>query len=173
MLISLRTVIGHSVVTQAGPHTLGHVIEPIIDPARGVVAAFQISGRTVSYLATVDVAGYTGDAVVTTTPDALQPLDELVRLKPLIEQRMRPFKVKVVDESGAVLGQSDDYEFGSNDHRIARLHVRPIWWRRLFASHLIISRERIVSFTDREIIVRYDGSVPDQAPLPAETETAG
>lgn len=172
MLISLRSVPGLTVVTQAGPHRLGQIAAPILDPDKGVIAAYRLTDRPPTYLATVDVAGYTGDAVVTNTPDAVQPPDDLVRLQPLLAADLDPLKLKVVDENGQRLGTASDYEFDTTDHRIARLHVRPSWWRRFTASDLILPRERIVRITPEGITVRYDGSVTDRTPLPAETEIA-
>lgn len=167
MLASLRHIIGEPIVTQAGPTKLGAVDAPLLDPAKGTVAAYRVEGREERFLSTTDVAGYTDTAVVTGTPDAVQPVGELIRLKPLITKHAHPFKLKVVDEDGHRLGTADDFEFDTTDHLIARVHVRPPIWKRVFSSHLIIPRERIVSFTKTGITVRYDGSVRSQSAVPA------
>jgi sporulation protein YlmC with PRC-barrel domain len=170
MLASLRTVTGQAVITQAGPHRLGTVAAPLLDPDKGIIIAYRLSGRP-AYLATVDVAGYTEDAIVTTSPDAVQPPDDLVRLKPLIEHPVKPLGLRVVSEDGQKLGRVGDFEFDTSDHRIARLHVKPVWWQRFTGRDLILPRERIVKITDSNVTVRYDSSVTSQAPLP-ETEIA-
>ena len=167
MLTSLRHLIGQSIVTQAGPTKLGQIDEPLLDPAKGKVAAYRTAGREERYLSTADVAGYIDQAVVTATPDAIQPIGELVRLKPLVTKHAHPFKLKVVDESGHRLGVADDFEFDTTDHLIARVHVQPPLWKRVFSSHLIIPRERVVNFTESTITVRYDSSVKSQAAVPA------
>lgn len=170
MLVSLRNTVKMRVVSQADPEQLGHVVSAVLDPEKGTIAAFRVDTHPPTYLACVDVAGYAEDAIITKVPDAVQPAEELIRLRPLVTSKLKPFGLKVLDEEGHKLGKTADFIFDSTDHRLMRVHVRPNWFRVLMAKELIIPRERIVRITPSELVVRYDSSVTSEAGLPAPTE---
>jgi sporulation protein YlmC with PRC-barrel domain len=159
-----------NVVSQAGPQRLGQATDVIVDPDKGQVVAYRLDSHPTTYLATVDVAGYADDAIITKVPDAVQPVDELIRLKPFVDAKLKPIGLRVTDEDGQKLGKVSDFIFDSTDHRLMRVHVRPSWLRMLTAKELILPRERIIRITPSEVIVRYDSSVPNEAGIPVETE---
>lgn len=167
MLKLLSTIIGRPVISQRDGRRVTTVVEAVGDSATAKVVAYKI-GAGPSLLSTTDVLAYLDDGLVVSDADALQPESELVRVKQLGDTRTKFLGSKVVTEQGKRLGTVNDILIETDGHFLIRLHVRPSWPARLFANERIVSRERIVRLSAREVVVRYD----EKAPVSAEPEIA-
>ncbi len=168
MLRLLSEILKLPLVSSQSGSPIGRLTGYLVDPATGVIAAYvtKVDGQT-RYLSTVDVLRYYDNAVLVSEPAVLQELDELVRVKRLVEERIELFGLRVVDQESARLGSIHDCLVHSVGHYLARLYVKPPLLTRLISDERIIPREHIVSISQKEVIVRYD--MKAQAPA-AEPE---
>lgn len=155
MLRLVSSLLKQPVMAAHLPQPLGFVRDYILDPDKGQLVAYAVkSGRHTTYVSTVDVVKHFDDAVQVSNAEALQDLDELVRIKHLIHAPIKLIGAKVVDENGASLGKVKDALFDTLDHRIARLHIKPTLVEQLFTEERIIPRDRIVRIEPRHVVIR-------------------
>lgn len=154
MLTLLTTVIGSPILGQQEGTVLGKIREAIIEPDKGKIAAYRLANG--KFIVTVDVLSYLKDGVVVQSADAMQPDQDLARVKTLLKKNVPLLKLPVITDRGRKLGRISDCLFETDGHFIAKLHIRPPLWQRLFEAELIIPREQIVRITPREVVVRYD-----------------
>lgn len=168
MLKFVSQIVGLPVVPQDLPEPAGTIARPVVDPATGKVGAYELRSRqSRRFVSVIDIISYFEDGVVIRDNDAIQQPDDLVRLKPLLSEPFTPSGVRVVTESGRRLGKVADYSIDTGSHLIAKLHIRPPFW--IWREELIIPREHVTKMSRREIVVRYDGTVPTNGTVPAET----
>lgn len=160
---------GAAVRTQNNPDETGRVKGPVLDIDKGVVAAYALSGRPQRFVCTVDIIGYLDHSIIIKDSDAAQELEGLVRLKRLVERQVRPFRLRVVTESGRRLGTAKDYLFDSTSHEIAKIHVRPGLLSRVLTHEFVIGRAQVVKMTEREIIVKHEVAEKSAEAVPAES----
>lgn len=154
MLRLLSDILNQPIVAQNyGP--IGSVTEAVIDKDTGKVAAYRLkSGK--KFLSTVDVMEYLDEGILVASTDAVQSLDDLVRVQKILRQGVHIIGLKVATEQRRRLGTVADCAVDTIGHYLAKLHVRPVWWERLLASERIIAREDIVRITSKQVVVRYD-----------------
>jgi sporulation protein YlmC with PRC-barrel domain len=155
MLRLLSTILDHRVIAQREARPIGKIKEIVFDPAKGKLVAYRLDTKP-EYLSTVDVLGYLDDALVVPDQHVLQAEDDLVRVKQLAGNRTGLIGLKVISDKGKRLGSVGDAEIDTDGHFLAKIHVRPGWWQRLFTHALIIPREQIVKLTPDRVVVRYD-----------------
>lgn len=157
MLKLLSNLRGQPVVAQQLGKPIGAIDDWVIDPERGQVVAFELTGRQERrFLSGVDIINHLDAGLVVAGEDALQSVDELVRVKKLIDDRCTLIGSKVVTEKGKRLGKVRDCLIDSAGLFIAKLYVQPNLLDRVFSEEMILPREHIVKMTPREVIVRYD-----------------
>ena len=150
----LSTLQGQPVVAQHTGETVGAVADWVIDPGKGKVEAFELSGGR--FVSPVDVLNYLDAGLVVASRDAAQSPDELVRVKKLLSERCRLIGCKTVTERGKRLGKVKDGLVDTTSLFIAKIYVQPQLWNRIFQEERIIPREQVVTMTPKQVVVRYD-----------------
>lgn len=153
----LSEILKLPVVSSQDGKSLGHVDDFVLDPAKGVIVAYQVRiGRNRTYLSTVDITKYYDNAILVPSPDVLQRSNELIRLKSLLKSPLKLIGSKVVTEEGKRLGNVRDCQIHSTGHFIAKIHVKPSLLASMMSEERIISRENIVKVMPGTVVVRYD-----------------
>lgn len=167
MLKLLSTVIGRPVISHRDGRRVTNVAGVVGDSTTAKVVAYRVSNGP-GLVSTTDILAYLDEGLVVADGDAIQPEDELIRVKRLADKRTGFLGLKVFTEQGKRLGVVDDVLIETDGHFLVRLHVRPSFPARLFARERIIPRERVIRMNHREVVVRYD----EKAPVSAEPEIA-
>lgn len=167
MIKLLSAVIKHPVVTAHLSEPIGVVADYILDAEKGIIAGYVvIRGRQKRYVSTVDVIRYYDDAVEIRDPANLQTLQDLIRLRPLVQANCSLTGSKVVDESGKRLGHVQDAAFESTDHSLASIYVKPGLVQGLFGEERILARNLITRIERHKVTVRYDREATPPAATP-------
>lgn len=159
-VLSLRN--GHSVAIVSGP---------LVDRSKLAIAAVYCkesrwSGATRVIMAR-DVREIAREGLVIDSLDDIEDIDEIVRLKAVIDQAFTPVGMNVVNESGNALGKVEDFTINVSNFEIQKLYVKQSIIKNLLLNNLVIDRVQIVEIGDKKIIVR-DAKIPQTnlAPQP-------
>ena len=153
---------------------LGALSGILIDPDTGRIEGFFVHEKALlssgdSFLSTVDILHW-GARIVVRSRDVLAPVEERIRLRPLLASPRPLLGQRIVTEGGQFLGRCGDVQFSTKDFRIEWLFPRR-WWRfgiPIPVSQIIdVRREAVVV---RDLVVPTEGedheSVPILNPLP-------
>ncbi len=145
-LMSLQT--GEAVAAIAGP---------ILDPASLEVVGYLChtpSQKKHLVLMVRDIRELARDCVIIDSADELTEADDIIRLKPLLEQNYSPIRQSVVTDLGRRLGGVEDYTINLESHRLQKLYVKQPIWRSWSGASLIIDRTQIIDVSPHQIVVR-------------------
>lgn len=152
---------------------IGEANEPVINPENLKIEGWFSDSRLSEEECIVlvqDVREFTKDGFIVNSHEALTPLEDLVRLKKVIEIRFALIGKKVITEGKTKLGTITDYAVHSDSMFIQKMYIDPPLIKTLSLSHeqKIIDRSSIIEITDKEIIVS-DQTVKNtaSAPVPA------
>lgn len=163
----MTSLIGSPVIAQHVPKPIGYVRDAVIDPEHGKVVCWELRSRRANrFLATIDVLGYTDNGLLIGDADVPQSLNDLARVKILLEHPVHLLKLPVVTEQQKRLGRVKDCLIETTGHFIAKLFVAPSLLTRVFEDEIVIGRERVIKITAAKVIVRYDVKSPARAGEP-------
>lgn len=144
-------------VTDESEDDIGHISGILIHPDQGKVEGFYVACssffRTQELFLTVHDITHMGTRVRVRHPEHLSPVEDVMRLAPLLEDHRTVLGQRVMTESGAYLGTCADVQFETKTFQLE--WVFPKKWFRWMRP---VSRGDIVQIKD-DIIVR-DPSVP-------------
>lgn len=161
--------IGVPVLSVHAGQAIARTASLLIDPHRLVVAALfcqltRSNEQRVVLPQNIREAGREG--LVINHEEDLAEMEELIRLKDVVDLNYQLVGKSVVTESKQKLGRVSNFVIDDRNWTIIKLHVARPAWRAMFDSALIIDRSMIVSVSQRAIVVK-DASVKA-----AEAETA-
>lgn len=135
---------------------LGEISELVIDPLNGKLLALLVNqkflgGPKIISLKEIRQAG-TSMIIVDSSYSIAEP-DEIIRVKEVLDQKIRIIENNVVTESGQKLGKVKDYSVDLKGERLAKIYVGATLLKELFKEELIIPYENIISITKEKIIV--------------------
>ncbi|HET8690420.1 MAG TPA: hypothetical protein VFL81_03200 [Candidatus Saccharimonadales bacterium] len=138
---------------------IASLAEPIIDPRQLKLVAFYVDSPKST---DGDLVIFTGDirevnprlGMIIDNDDVITPLDDLVRLKEIIDFDFHLPGVKVVDERGRKYGKVTSYSLDPNSFFIEQLTVEPNILRSLNNAASLIHRNQIISVTNKQIVIK-------------------
>ncbi len=153
MHLRYSACIGLPVLDETGEISLGSISGILIHPDAGKVEGFLLSGSGSSeqgtpFFSSLDIVRW-GTRVYLRHAGAVGPLEERIRLAPLLRDRRTILGQAIRSESGVKLGRCADVQFTTKSMRIEWLFPRT-WFR--WAVPLPVSQ--IVEVNDHAIIVR-------------------
>lgn len=168
--------IGTEIIDDALHEIHGRVIEIVLDPDRGKVLALlvRMPFDSVSYAVQVlDITTW-GKRIHVRDPSVLGPSEEIIRLKPYLEERRKIHHQPIVTKSGVRIGRCSDYQF-STEH----FALEWIFPRTFFLKGTPLPASEILEVTEKAVIVKEQGpreekivaeeSIPDVEPVIAPT----
>ncbi len=168
--------IGTEIIDDALHEIHGRVIDLILDPDRGKILALLVRMPFDSVITAVQIPDITtwGKRIHVRDSSVLGPVEEIIRLKPFLEERRRIYRQPIVTKSGARIGICSDYQF-STEH----FTLEWIFPKRFFSKGTPLPASEILEVTEEAIIVKDQGpreekveaeeSVPDVESVIAPT----
>ena len=157
--------IGLPVQDEETGETLGDISGILIHPDTGAIEGFFVRvhgflGRTDLFLMHLDILHW-GLRITVRSRDVLTSVDDLIRLRPILEGRRTVLGQTMVTEGGQTLGRCADVQFSTKQFRLEWLFPK-----RFFRWGVPVAASNIVE-------VRADAIVLKDAVLPLKEKAEG
>lgn len=133
MQLRFSTARGTPILCDSTHALLGTIAGILIHPDTGVVEGFFVhasAGEGNPFLASIDIVRW-GQEVHVHDPDAVFPVQERIRLQPLVEDERPVLGQRIRTEDGRALGRCRDVQFDTKSMRCQWLFPRRFWrWQR-------------------------------------------
>lgn len=144
-VLSLRT---------GGP--IGTATKVIFNPNNLQVEGWYVTDKfdnTQLILVANEVREIIEQGIVVNDHEVLSPIEDLVRLKPIIELNFEIIGKSVTTESGKKLGKVSDYAIESSGLMVKKIYASQPLVKNLTGGTLSIDRTQIIEITNRRIVV--------------------
>lgn len=157
-MLQLSTIFYHRKILSlrtGGP--IGYAHSPLINPTTLKIEGWYASAlhdRTPYIVPANEVRDIINKGIVVNDHSSLTHLEDLVRLKELIDLRFELIGKTVKTDHKRKLGKVQDYAVEDQSMMIKNIYVAQSLLRGILARQLIIDRSQIIEINDRAIIVR-------------------
>jgi sporulation protein YlmC with PRC-barrel domain len=162
-ILSLRT---------GGP--IGHALNPVINPNNLKIEGWYATakGERTSYIVPIsEVRDIINKGIVVNDHSSLTNVDDLVRLKSVIDLGFEIIGKQVVTENKHKLGKVADFAVDDQSMLIKKLYVNQSLIKNLSIQQLVVDRNQIVELDNRRVVVR-DASIKSGASAAQATQPA-
>ncbi len=134
MHVRFSTCIGLPVVVDHTHETIAFLLQPLIEPDSGVIEGFfvQVPGgffsTELSFLSCLDIVRW-GTTVHVRSVDAVGPLEDFLRAKPIYEEERPLLGNRIRTENGRSVGRCADIQFNTKLFTCEWIFPRR-WWLR-------------------------------------------
>lgn len=150
------SLITKPVVLEQERAVVGVIEDLVIDPANGNLLGFLVregfGKKKKKALAIKDLVGIGTKFIIVKSYSVLGDIDEIVRIKKVIDQRIHILKNRVFTVSGSYLGRVADFSIDVELSQLTRLYVSPGILGALKSQH-IIGYQQIISIEEDKITV--------------------
>lgn len=171
----LKPVLVRDAIANGEGAMVGLVENLIINPDDGKLAGITVregfGKRNLKTLSAKDILGISSEFYLVPSYDSLGDIDEIVRLKEIMDRDIPIRGNKVYTESGTYIGKVFDYTLDLTTFMISRLYARPGLLGGL-AKQYIISYKNIISI-EKERITVADLTVKNKESVLAKAPLAG
>ena len=137
---------------------LASTTRDIVDPRNLTVVAYEVDGQLLSerpsFLRINEIREISPLGMIIDGNDELVGLDDVIKIKKLVEMNFELVGMHVIDEHRHKLGKVEDYTLDTKSFVIQQLHVKRGVLHSLTDTGLLINRSQIVEINDHEIIVK-------------------
>lgn len=168
MLTLGQQLTGKNILSLRVGRPIGITSEVIINPNNLKIEgwhATDLGDKSKVILLSQDVREILKQGFVVNDHDALTPIDDLVRIKKILDYNFTLIGKNVVTTSKNKLGKVSDYAFEKNGFFVQKLYVSQSILKSFTGGGLVIDRTQIVEITHKKITVN-DATVTEQAPMP-------
>lgn len=162
-LVLASSIIGLPVASLKEEAKLGVVKKILIDIDSGAIYGYLVQKSLFAkpeFIDAKDILGAEKAAFVVDSASALNPIDEIVRAKKMLETGFKLFGLPVLSSNqDKKIGKVDDFAISVTNSLIMSLYVRN------FLGDRIIPRQKIVKITKKNIIVDDDASLMRSLPV--------
>lgn len=164
MRVRFTSAVGLPVVEDETLDVIGTLSGILIQPDTGVIEGFFVRvpgmlGREELFLSSLDILHW-GTRITVRNHDVLAPIDERVRLLPLLADRRTVLGQPIMTEDGMPMGRCRDIQFDTRHFRLEWLFPR-----RFFRWRTPIPATQILEVRPEAVIIRAPGEpVPESAP---------
>jgi len=152
----LKPVLVKDAIQSGEGALVGLVQSLIINPESGELAGLIVregfGKRSLKTLAAKDILGISSDFYLVPSYDTLGDLDEIVRLKQIMDKNIKVTGNKVYTVSGTYLGRVFDYTLDLRHFMISRIYVGSKYFGAL-SKQYIVGYKQIVSIEQDKITV--------------------
>ena len=131
MRIRFSTCIGTNIVCDSLNEVIGQIAGILIHPDTGKIEGFYVAGSYVHggspFLASLDIVRW-GKEVHVQESDAVYPVEERIRLQPILSDPRRVLWQRIFTENGRRIGTCSDVQFNTDSMRCEWLFPRK-WWK--------------------------------------------
>ena len=167
MLLQASTLLNLPVAANDTQSKIGKINKVIINPDNGELMGFIIKQNKFfakdKILSSQDTIEIDRNGIVTPTEENLLEIDEIVRIKEIINQNIPIFGQNAITESKQNIGKINDFLIDTDMNTIVKFYIHGIFHDKIFPANKVI---RI----DKNAVV-FSDDVVEQTPS-AETEGA-
>lgn len=167
MLLLSHDLINKKVLSLRTNAPIAMVIGPIINPNNLKIEGFYCQDRfnkSRLVLLHQDIREILAAGYVVNDHDVLTPVEDLIRLKEILDINFDPINKQVQTISGQRVGKVSDYAGEVESMYIQKLYVSQPLYKNFTGGSLIVDRSQINEITPKRIIINdLLGTVPAQA----------
>jgi len=127
---------------------LGLLSGILIHPDTGRIEGFFVRSRSSLFVSSLDISRW-GTRVYVRNADVVSPIEDRIRLQPLLEDTRTVLGQKVLSESGARFGKCHDVQFNTDT-----MHIEWIFPKKLFRWGVALPVAEILEVRPEAIIVK-------------------
>jgi len=138
---------------------VGYVKDIVISDEDGTflgVSCTDELGRKIKYIPSVEFKGFGPDSIIVNGYDSLSDLDDLVRLKEVVDRKIKIIKSSVITKEGKKVGKVNEATINLKHMALERIFVTPVLRIKNFAKDLIIPAKSIEQILPNKIIIAED-----------------
>ena len=156
---------GQKVLSKQTQKVLGVIEKGIIDPDTGKVIVFELkTSMTKRWLPILDVQGYDPEAILIQSEGSLLRLEELPRVKNILESGLKVWEAKVFTESGRYLGRVADIVFDEHSGEVVKYYVSRPFFLSPLKAYMILDKKQVLRVERKGLIVKEpEEKVPTEA----------
>ncbi len=158
MLVAIDHIIGRPVMGLQTGTRLAITMQAIIDPRNLSIAAFYVEGPLVpakpSVLHASDIRELSDIGIIIDSDAKLMPLDDLVRLKEIIDFQFELVGLKVVDDVGHKLGKIRGFSVDTLNFEVQQVYTEQSIFRSINSVGSTIARSQILSVDNQRMVVQ-------------------
>lgn len=154
MMVEAKKIIGLPVAAIEEESKVGEILQLLIDPKNGALLGFLVhTGGFFSgpkALSIVDVRDWDPNGLVIISVNHIVPVEDIVRLKELVENKTIILSMKAQTESGKSLGAIDNLLIDTETNTVVKYYVKNILTadERVFPSSCVVKIDKAVIFQD-------------------------
>lgn len=139
---------------------IGHAHTPIIDHSNLKIEGWYATvpdEKEFMILPSLEVRDIIAKGIVVNDHDAITPIEDMIRMKSVLETEFELVGILVENESGIKLGKVHDFAADHQSFYIKKLYVGQSLLKSVLSltnPHLIIDRSQIVDVTKDKIVVK-------------------
>lgn len=166
MLIPAKNLINSPVMSLQTGTELARTKSALVDPRNLTILAYELSGPLLdieaSYLRVADIREIGNLGFIVDSSDEFVNLDDIIKLKEVLDFDFELIGLNVVDEHGRKLGKINGYVIEAGSFVIQQLQVKRPLLRSLSDTELLVNRSQIVNVTNDTVTV-VDATAPPEA----------
>lgn len=165
MLLMGQQLINKPVMSLRTGGPVGTVVDIIINPNNLKIEGWFVNDSTSkrrAVLLSQDIRDIIDQGFVVNDHEGLSDVDELVRLKPVLDIGFELIGKSVITKAKQKLGKVNDYAFDKDGFVIQKLYVNQSIVKSFSGGAAIVDRNQIIEINRRYIIV-HEATVPGRA----------
>lgn len=165
MLLMGQQLINKPVMSLRTGGPVGTVVDIIINPNNLKIEGWFVNDSTSkrrAVLLSQDIRDIIDQGFVVNDHEGLSDVDELVRLKPVLDIGFELIGKSVITKAKQKLGKVNDYAFDKDGFVIQKLYVNQSIVKSFSGGAAIVNRNQIIEINRRYIIV-HEATVPGRA----------
>ena len=154
MFIEATKIIGLPIASIEEESKVGDVLQLVVDPQNGALLGFLVRSGGIfaqsKALSVVDIREWDPNGLVIGSINHIVPVDEIVRLKEIVDQKLVILGLKAQTESGKNLGVIENLLIDTDTLTVAKYYVKNVLLgdERVFPANSVIKIDKIVVFQD-------------------------
>jgi sporulation protein YlmC with PRC-barrel domain len=146
---------------------LARTNQPVIDPARLEIIAYEVSGPLLdhrpSLIRIADVREFSDIGLIVDSSDEFVSPDDIIKLGEIYALHFNIMGMHVIDEKRRKLGRVNAYTIDTTGFLIQQLSVKRPLLKSLNDTELLIHRTQITEINDNAIVVHSQAKIPEPA----------
>jgi len=157
MFIEAIKLIGLPVASLDTQSKIGDIEELIIDPENGHFLGFMVKTGLFSekVLASIDVSDWDPNGIVIENEEYLVSLEEIVKIKQIVNEGLILRQMKAKTESGKNLGKVENFLLDTNANIVVKYYLRD-----LMGDTRVIGADRVIRIEKKTVIFSDDIVIP-------------
>jgi len=159
MFYEVKSLSNLAIISLDSNRILGTLNEIIIDPENGKILGLLVNAGILGKKKAVsfnDIYDWTPQGIMVRDDEAITNIDDLVRIKKIVEEKISIIGSKVVTENEKKLGKVVDFVINTDLGILVKIYVEKPGLKTYFGDLLIIPANRIIAIKPKKIIVREE-----------------